>query len=404
MKAGREALQAALQDKEESVRETAFKVLADADRIADPTVLLEALPDYSTREAAKKAFGRFKDRDRAVTVLTGALRSHAKKEVREQCAEALGGMKAGREALRAALTDKEQAVRTEAMKALAAVSTGQDVEFFVDLLKNSPHEDIRSAAMDALRILGDPKGLPPLLDALGNDSLRYAASAALKGFPQRLVMVLAVSVAARTHKDAKVRRACVELLVAEVAEASANVFAEALKDDDKEVRRAAAQALRKGVRYRHIPALLRGLGDADEQVRGAAVETLAACEDFADPAPLLQMLKDSSASCRSKAVEALGQLRQAAAIPALVSALADPATASEAQKALGKIADPVAVATALSGPLAAHKDVAVRTACVKVLGELDVEPAVPLLERAARDPDAGVAKAAAEALKKYTAE
>jgi HEAT repeat protein len=404
LKAGQAEIQAALQDKDEQVRTKAFNVLAAADHINDPVVLLNALTSWSTRTAAREALTRCKDRSRVVPALTTALGSHANKEVREVCAGVLGELKAGQTELRAALQDKEAGVRSSAVRALAVASKDQGLDFFVDLLKNNTHDDIRRAAVDALQTLGDPKIVPVLIETLGDKTVGYSARNVLEKFPQRAPMLLAVSVAAVANKDVKVRRACLQILKSEAEEGSANVFAQALKDEDAEARETAAESLQKGVRYRHVPALLHGLEDSESRVRSAAVKTLMECDDFTDPAPLLKLCKDTDANCRRAAVAALGQLRNPTAIPALVAALAEHETRETAEKALGQISDQAAVVQMLSGPLATSQDKAVRLACAKVLGGLDFDAAMTPLEKASRDSDAGVAKAATEALKKYSSE
>jgi HEAT repeat protein len=112
------------------------------------------------------------------------------------------------------------------------------------------------------------------------------------------------------------------------AEDAVPLIAEALKDPSASIRNAAAKALypRGPAARQAVPALLDALGDPDSHVKMSAAGTLGAFRDRAFAPPIATLLKDENRHVRGYAAITLEKLGPLAveAIPALEEALNDP--------------------------------------------------------------------------------
>ncbi len=147
--------------------------------------------------------------------------------------------------------------------------------------------------------------------------------------------------------------------------------------------------------------LLDALNHEDASVRGKAAEALGNLKDGAAvPALLTRFREDSQPLVRARAAEALGSLRAGEAVDSLLKALREDGAffvRRQAAQALGNLQDPAAL-PALLGALR-DAEPATRWRAAEALGNLKDSTAVPvLLETLRREKVAGVRWRIAEAL------
>jgi HEAT repeat protein/beta-lactamase regulating signal transducer with metallopeptidase domain len=149
-----------------------------------------------------------------------------------------------------------------------------------------------------------------------------------------------------------------------------------------------------------VRGLIAALGDQVPEVRRAAGEALGQLKDSAAVAALMEALrKDTDPEVRKAAAWSLGQIQDPRAVPALLAALRDDRDVDVRRQvvwALGQIED----ASAVEGLGAATRDAdrEVRAQAVWALGQIQSSAAVPALAIALRDSSADVRKQAAWAL------
>jgi HEAT repeat protein len=364
-----------------------------------------------------------------------------------------GGVRA-RAALAAALADPSSAVRWQAAKALEslkweptnnaqrawlavarsdlarAASHGPDaVEPLTLVLRTGAYHE-RHAAVQALSWIADERVQPALQVALKDkdDQVRCAAAAALRnlGGPG----AIAPLIAALTDVHQRVRAAAAEALGLLGAPEAFEPLIPLVNDQQWEVRQAAALALGKFHDRRAVEPVMALLKDGDREVREAAVRALGEIGDSRAIGPLILVLKDEQDAMRSLAYAALQNVdprwEQTEAAQVAASHLKSGLTHTEywvrqsAADALARIGGihtaeagvrkPDEPATAVFSrprrqaamdvivPLLGDFDRELRLAAVEALGRFGQFSATELLTRALNDNDAGVRAAAAHAL------
>jgi HEAT repeat protein len=223
------------------------------------------------------------------------------------------------EALRKALEDGEPAVRNTAARILARRADGPGLAAVAGWI---------------------PRGQPPV---------RLAALEALRLAPALPPGVRAVVERALGDPDVTARLAALEALAADPAPSVVRI-AYLLEDSAPAVRLAAVRLLDRARRPQVVPALLARLADADRSVQREAVAALGRLGDARVSAALLKVLNDGPDELRLAAMDAAAALR----LPAAVEPLArharrrpTDALARQAQRALGEIATPAALAVLL---------------------------------------------------------
>jgi HEAT repeat protein len=215
------------------------------------------------------------------------------------------------------------------------VLTGAPDDTSIYDLLHDPDTDVRRHAVEVLGLVADPKSpnLGKTIDAL---------------------------VVATKDADAKVRAAAVDALGATKDPRALQPIADKLKDTDWDVRFEAVNALSELHDERAVAPLLDATGDSEKTVRESAHEnletivsgqaTLAKPDDFAprlnDPNPYVSMT----------AAECMGLLRDARAVPVLLT-------------------------------LVTSKDLDVRVNAIKGLGESGDRSTLPILRQMLNDPD-----------------
>jgi HEAT repeat protein len=244
------------------------------------------------------------EKDRDVDSLLDHLKLGDSPAIRERAAEILGEVVEGEpqaidalvtaarsdddEGVRGAAIDALDAIGGEALERLIGDMAGIDTEgatwvraeAFVEAL-SSGRPELRMAAANALRRLGDPGALPALVDTLDDPNPRVRARAA---------------------------RACGAIGDERAAPALAN----RLSDPDGRVRRDAADALAAIGTERALAPLLGAVTDANDQVRYAAVMALGSYQGPEAIDPLITALDDESDVVRRAAVFSIIELLAAA--------------------------------------------------------------------------------------------
>jgi putative membrane-bound dehydrogenase-like protein len=256
-----------------------------------------------------------------------------------------------REAILAALTDKDTGVRKTAIRALISAN---DPETLQPLLKQFDKEKDTEARADLVRaIAGLPKATDfldgILKDAKNPESLRLEAIAGLEKSKLPAASASLAQAAAATEPVAMQIRALEALGVLKAPQAK-TICVASLKSVEPSVRKTAANTLAK-------------LGDAKMANQ------------------LVPLLKDKEPSVRTAAIGALGALKAKDAVPALIQAASDEATQFDAISALAQMPDKRALTAYLTG--LASKNADLRKASREAIAALRKE-VVPTLEQLAK--------------------
>ncbi|HXG93764.1 MAG TPA: HEAT repeat domain-containing protein [Blastocatellia bacterium] len=225
-------------------------------------------------------------------------------------------------------------------QASASQDASSEIAALTERLKSSDEEERRDAAL-ALATLKTPAVAPALTAALNDPSERVRAVAA-------------------TGLGAINDPSLVSVLSARLAQ-----------EKRPFVRKAIAYALGNFRSAQATPALIAALRDKDIEVRGAAAVALGQYADATAIEPLTNALRDKSEFVRAKAACALGVNSRAAAraVPILIKLLTS------------------------------DKEHEVKRQSAIALGLIGEPSALPALERAVRDPDPYLSRAAIDAIK-----
>ncbi len=260
------------------------------------------------------------------------------------------GTPAVREAVLAALSDKDAEVRKAATVGLLAVNDPATLEPLEKQFASEKDVETRADLLRAVSGLASAKSADFLTgiakDAKAPEALRLEAMAGLEKIKAPASAETLAALAAPTEPVAVQVRALAGLAVLK-SPAGKDAAVKALKSDEPAVRVAATAAV---------------AADAGAN----AVELLT---------PLLE---DKESTVRVAAVQALGSLKNKAAVPALVKAAGDSATEFDAVQALTQTPDVRALTAYLTG--LGSKNAELRTACKAAISAVRDE-AAPLLEQ-----------------------
>jgi HEAT repeat protein len=166
---------------------------------------------------------------------------------------------------------------------------------------------VRSQAVQALGVIGDPRAVEPLIVVL-NDKNPLIQRQAIKALgrikDQRAVGPLIV-VLIDSDRKPHVRMSAAEVLGMIGDDSAVDSLIAALHDGHWEVRAHAAEALGRIKDPRAVEPLIETLKDQDATVRGNAVDGLAKIKDPRAIEPLAVTLTDKSRIVRKKAARAL---------------------------------------------------------------------------------------------------
>jgi HEAT repeat protein len=328
--------------------------------------------------------------------------------------------------------DSEPAVREAAALALSEHREQEVVDALIAALTD-PVADVRSAAVDGLRRVGDSSAIPalaPLLKA-ADAGLRSRVAQALKmlawqpeepeqeadflvalGDLSRAAILgkAAVGALAKVLEDSAYQRRVVAVnRLAEIGDPSAiPPLIAALRDTESVVRTAAANALGRLGATVAGPRLVSLLSDADANVRASSAEALGLLQEKRALATLIKLLKDRHWEVRASVLEALGRLGDPAAVLPVSEVLQDRdrEVREQAALALGSLRDPRAAAPLVLAMLDPER--VVRHAATRVLQQLDpywerlpaVQELLGEVRQALQHTDYGVRRVAAEILRR----
>jgi HEAT repeat protein len=139
--------------------------------------------------------------------------------------------------------DASDSVRAAAVEALSSFDSFRDPAPFIAALRHAG--SARQKAAEALGKLGDPRGIAPVIDALGDYRAKWAANSALKKFPDRERVVTELAAAVRGHANNTVREQCASLLGEMEAKSALPALREAARSQNRSVARAAENAVKR---------------------------------------------------------------------------------------------------------------------------------------------------------------
>jgi HEAT repeat protein len=261
----------------------------------------------------------------------------------------------------------------------------------------SADANARLRAADRLGLMGDPRAVPPLIEALASlkdINLRAASAQALGALKDRRAVDALVAATSSTEKE--LRLAAINSLGSIRDHTSAEALFIAAKDSDPAVRDAAINALDAiGI---SVERLSSDLTNANWQVRVAAISVFARLGDIKAAPLLAAALKDSDSRVRTEAARTLGELRDERAIDPLINALGDrnAEVRVEAVFALGRLKDGRALAPLTT--LLTDKDARVSLAAAESLARMKDARAIRALVASLSEPDWRIRSRAAQAL------
>ncbi|HWR97552.1 MAG TPA: HEAT repeat domain-containing protein, partial [Candidatus Methanoperedens sp.] len=251
-------------------------------------VPLLAHADAGVRQNVAFALGMIRDRA-ATEALIGTLKD-ADPVVRGYAATALGeiGDVRAKKALLAALRTEDASVMNMATS-LYSLGGDEVVEILVGKLRDS-NPNNRLYALYALGKIPDPRGVRPLIEALGDEDIGWLAAKAL------------VNIGAPALQP----------------------LLEALFAENRSVRLYATYALGEIRSPKAARGVLRMLQDPEAEVVDAAAEALAAIGDATVVPAVAQLLSSQRPRVRLRALDVLGRLGDESLVESVASCIADP--------------------------------------------------------------------------------
>ena len=169
---------------------------------------------------------------------------------------------------------------------------------------------VRSQAVQALGVIGDPRAVEPLIRVLNDKDplIQRQAIKALGRIQDRRAVGPLIIVLIDSDREPYVRMSAAEVLGRIGDDSAVDSLIAALHDDHWEVRAHAAEALGMIKDPRAVEPLIAALKDQDATVRGNAVDGLAKIRDPRAIEPLAGALTDKSRTVRKKAARALSAI------------------------------------------------------------------------------------------------
>lgn len=243
-----------------------------------------------------------------------------------------------------------------------------------------PNLDVRTAALQALRVVAGREAASTLIAALLHDpepSARWQAAAELEAL--RAPEGLSALQLALQDRDPLVRAAAVEALRGLGDAAAIPMVALRLKDREPVVRRSAADALGRLGGLTASVALARALRDPDPEVRRRAANSLLLLKASSESVALARALRDLDPRVRETAIRALREFGTPPAVPVAVRWLRSwsAATRAAAAQALGGLREPLA-AEPLGRAIRRERNIYTALAMAIALTELKAWPDIAL--------------------------
>jgi HEAT repeat protein len=204
--------------------------------------------------------------------------------------------------------------------------------------------EVRRQAVEALRGRKDSTCVPLLLKAMTDVSWRVRKSAvdilfseyALEQYISGLIDLLYI------EDNAGARNAAIEALIKLGRKATVYLI-EGFKTANRDVRKFIIDVLGEQMDSRSLPLMLEALKDEDENVRATAVEHLGKAGELSVVDALIEILDSDDLWTAYPAADALGRIGNRKAVPHLLAALKHKPLREPVLKALGMLADPLAL-------------------------------------------------------------
>jgi HEAT repeat protein len=289
------------------------------------------------------------------------------------------------------------AVRTLACECLGALRDRGAAPMVASLV-GDPIPAVRAAAINALMRLGHDAAIPAIAGALADSETEVRETAVAALCRMDVEAVTASLLKQQNDADPPDRRPLLAVMRANPHPAQHPFILACLSDQSPPVRQAAAEAVAHQPNVDVVEALEPLLQDPDLEVRRSVVGILGGIRSRR-VRQLLTDQVDRDPATRSEAVRALGKLGDTTVIPFLTSIFdqESPDTRLAIIEALRELPDPATepfLARQLGSP-----DPALRRATVHALGAMALPNALRQLVPVARDPDEGVRLAVAQALR-----
>jgi len=336
-----------------SILNSALKVLSLSNvDVISPLVDFLHNSDVDLRVQAALALGEQHDR-RAVPALLGAL-SDQDSNVKYHAIEALGKLQAVEavDALTSLAESRDFFLAFAAIDALMRIGDSHNISRLVPLLED---ELLRSAAADALGLLGNETAIEPLVELLNRDA----------GTTRAIANALS-NLSARFEKNYREGAHIADLVREKINQSGTQHLLNALNDSSPDELRSLASVLGwlQGPQVERAMVHLLGRPTARKEVVEALVR-------YGERVIYLltEQLGSSDIDTRKAAVIALGRISDPKAVPDLVRILTtDPNLVIVTAGALAKIGDPQSFEVLIG--LLGHPDAAVRQAIIAALNSL----------------------------------
>lgn len=311
-------------------------------------------------------------------------------EVRRLIAATLGQMRdrSAEEALIGTLSDTDEMVRLEAVRALGSCGTLQrSAPALITKLKDSSVL-VRTWAAGSLKSFPDPSVIDALKGAMKDADWHVRARAALTlggmlaiDSPGRGAQSGVFTEALRADEFALVRDRNADALALVGDEHAVEALVNSVIKDEQQVRFHAARAIINAKLVAALPLLRTSRSHPNPEVRAKVVEIIGALGEGDDVSAVADSLTDPASTVRIAAIEALRHLRQRAKPEVLFPNLTDTDShvRATAARVLGDFGDPSVSGRLL--PLLRDENGFVRNAAAVSLGKLGDRSAIdPLIQ------------------------
>jgi len=239
------------------------------------------------------------------------------------------------------LEDENTRIRASAIIEMGRTGNRDAIKSIIEVLENREEVDwLRGCAAIALGRLSDDEVIPPLIDALRDDSIIVSRSviSALGDTKSRQAIPHLKEIL--ENKDKKELHAVTVTVLGEIGgDEIFPTLLQALESSNDLVRVRAALALGELRTEKAVPHFLKLIKDGNESLRAIAASSLGLIGDKLAVEPLVAALNDEAEAVRAIAASSLGCLGDATAIPSLEKIFNDKSEAvrKQAAAALSKI-------------------------------------------------------------------
>lgn len=292
-----------------SLKKELLEIIGRIGDLSGVSAVLNALEDAdeSLRETAARSLGLFKSH-LAIDALIDHL-DDPSGSVRAACASSLGVLRAVKatRSLLSVLEDEYSQARESASEALGRIGTTEAIKHVATLLKHDRME-VRQAAVQCLGLVMDKRVETYLVEALTNPDRgvrRFAANILGK---RKTVQALRPLMICLLDEDWQVRKCAASALGNINDVRSADALISAMNDENIWVRYASAIAVGRIGVEKARPALIKSLRRDTGPVRIAAVEGLFMVKDPGLVSLLAPLAKDPDDDLRKVVAETLGRI------------------------------------------------------------------------------------------------